>query len=109
MIHDYQQIKVERSNRLHSKIVQGLFFNLVYQGTNCSEFESQLIAQYAQTIFDQPLEAAQQLKAGQMCIIGVEASEPAGKPIDQCQLKQAVVLVQLELDKWPYKLSEYNC
>ena len=91
MIHNYDQIKVERSNRLNSKTVQGLFFNLVYQGVNCSEFESRLIAQYAQTIFDRPLEQPQQLKAGQLCIVGVEAGEPAGKPIDQCKLKQAVV------------------
>ena len=91
MIHNYNQIKVERSNRLNSKTVQGLFFNLVYQGVNCSEFESRLIAQYAQTIFDRPLEQPQQLKAGQLCIVGVEAGEPAGKPIDQCKLKQAVV------------------
>ena len=93
MIHNYDKIKVERSHRLDSKTVQGLFFNLVYQGTNCSEFESRLIAQYAQTLFDwtpQP-EEAPKLQPGQLCIIGVAASEPPGKPIDQCQLKTAVV------------------
>jgi hypothetical protein len=91
MIHNYDQIKIERENRLDSKSVQGLFYNLVYQGTNCSEFESRIIAQYAQNIFNQEPEGAQTLKAGQLCIIGVAAAEPAGKAIDQCQLKQAVV------------------
>ena len=91
MVHNYEQIKVERESRLDSKSVQGLFYNLVYQGTNCSEFESRLIAQYAQNIFDHPQEAGQPLKAGQLCIIGVAAFEPAGKAIERCQLKQAIV------------------
>jgi Protein of unknown function (DUF1670) len=84
-----------RQGRLDAKSLDNLFRRRIEQGANCAPFVSQAILNTVKEIFPlDPDDSDRQLNLGQVKLLVVAASEPAGKPLDQCQK----VTVQLTLD-----------
>src|SRR6516225_7016645 len=81
-----------RQGRLDAKTLDSMFRRRIEEGANCSPFVSQAILAIVKEVFGlNPDEADNQLGFGQIKLLVVAATEPAGKPLDQCQ-KVAVVL-----------------
>jgi hypothetical protein len=72
-----------------------MFRRRIEDGANCSPFVSQAMLPIVKEVFGlNPDEADHQLGLGQIRLLVVEASEPAGKPLEECQK----VTVRLTLD-----------
>ena len=75
-----------RQGRLDAKSLDNLFRRRIEQGANCAPFVSQAILNTVKEVY--PLDADdtdRQLGLGQIKLLVVAATEPAGKPLDQCQ------------------------
>ncbi len=84
-----------RQGRLDAKTLDSMFCRRIEEGANCSPFVSQAILGIVKEVFGlDPDDADHQLGLGQIKLLVVDASEPAGKPLDQCQK----VTVRLTLD-----------
>jgi hypothetical protein len=84
-----------RQQRSQAKTLDNLFRRRIEAGANCAPFVSAAILQTAKEVF--PLEPAatdSQLGLGQVKLLVVAATEPAGKSIELCQK----VTVRLTLD-----------
>ena len=68
-----------------------MFINMVEQRYDCPPFVSNAILQTAKSIFNQDQSNPDILNMGQIKILGISSSEPAGKPLSDCQMKIAVV------------------
>jgi hypothetical protein len=81
--------------RLDAKTLDSMFRRRIEEGANCSPFISQAILAIVKELFGlNPDDADGQLGLDQLKLLIVDASEPAGKPLDQCQK----VSVRLTLD-----------
>lgn len=84
-----------RQGRLDAKTIDSLFRRRIEEGANCSPFVSQAILDAVKEVFALDHDNTDpQLGLGQIKLLVVAASEPAGKPLDQCQK----VTVRLTLD-----------
>jgi DNA-binding NarL/FixJ family response regulator len=84
-----------RQGRLDAKTLDSMFRRRIEEGANCAPFVSQAILAIVKEVFGlNPDEADHQLGLGQIKLLVVEASEPAGKALDQCQK----ITVRLTLD-----------
>jgi hypothetical protein len=84
-----------RQGRLDAKTLDSMFRRRIEEGANCSPFVSQAILAAVKEVFPiDPEVDDQQLGLGQIPLLVVAASEPAGKPLEQCQK----VTVRLTLD-----------
>jgi hypothetical protein len=84
-----------RQGRLEAKTLDSMLRCRIKEGANCSPFVSKAILVAVKEIFPIEPEAKDgQLGLGQILLLVVAASEPAGKPLDQCQR----VTVRLTLD-----------
>jgi Protein of unknown function (DUF1670) len=84
-----------RQGRLDAKSLDNLFRRRIEQGANCAPFVSQAILQTVKEIFPlDPDDSDRQLHLGQVQLLVVAATEPAGKPLERCQK----VTVRLTLD-----------
>ncbi len=84
-----------RQGRLDAKTLDAMFRCRIEEGANCSPFVSQAILAIVKEVFGlDPHAADNELGLGQIKLLVVEASEPAGKPLDQCQK----IAVRLTLD-----------
>jgi hypothetical protein len=81
-----------RQGRLDAKTLDSMFRRRIEEGANCSPFVSQAILATVKEVFPIGLDDPDHhLGFGQIKLLVVAATEPAGKPLDQCQ-KVAVVL-----------------
>src|SRR5438270_5444445 len=87
-----------RQGRLDAKTLDSMFCRRIEEGANCSPFVSQAILTTVKDVFpigrDDP---EHQLGLGQIKLLVVAATEPAGKSLEQCQK----VTVLLTLDAGP--------
>jgi hypothetical protein len=84
-----------RQGRLDAKSLDNLFRRRIEHGANCSPFVSDAILQTVKEIYPLDLDDTdRQLGLGQIQLLVVAATEPAGKPLEQCQK----VTVRLTLD-----------
>ena len=84
-----------RQGRLDAKTLDSAFRRRIEEGANCPPFVSQAILDIVKDIFGlDPDDPTHQLGLGQIKLLVVDSSEPAGKPLDQCQK----VTVRLTLD-----------
>jgi hypothetical protein len=75
-----------RQGRLDAKSLDNLFRRRIEHGANCAPFVSQAILNTVKEIFPlDPNNTDSQLALGQIPLLVVAASEPAGTPLDQCQ------------------------
>ena len=70
------------SERLNAKTLDQMFVNMVEQGYECPPFVSNAILETAKSVFvpDQSNRNQDALNVGQVMILGIATSEPAGKP-----------------------------
>lgn len=85
-----RQRKREAMRRLAAKTLEARFVTEVTQGLNCSPFEAQAVLAVVQEVFA-PLWRQASSLPGQVVLLVVDADEPAGKPVKDCQ-KRLIVL-----------------
>jgi len=85
-----RQRKRETIERLAEKTLEARFVGEVTQGLNCSPFEARAVLGVVQEVFA-PLWREAASLPGRTILLVVDAEEPAGKAVQDCQ-KRAVVL-----------------
>jgi hypothetical protein len=78
--------------RLTCKSLEGRFLQEVREGLNCSPFESEAVLDVVRDVFLPYLspEAATPMP-GRVSLVVVDADEPAGKPIRQCEMRTVLL------------------
>lgn len=79
------------SERLNAKTLDQMFVNMVERGYECPPFVSKAILEAAKSVFVPDQGDPNVVNVGQVKILGIAASEPAGKPLSECEMKTAVV------------------
>lgn len=78
--------KREELKRLESKTLDAQFKAAVVEGLNCSPFEAAAVLDVVQEVYGAALGGAEVgALPGCMTLIAVDAEEPAGKPVGDCQ------------------------
>lgn len=85
-----RQRKRETIQRLAEKTLEARFVTEVTQGLNCSPFEAKAVLGVVQEVFS-PLWREASSLPGRTVLMAIDADEPAGKPVKDCQ-KRLVVL-----------------
>lgn len=78
--------KREELDRLHCKTLDAQFKTTIREGLNCSPFEAEAVVEVVHEIYGAALgrpEAA--ALPGQVSLVVVDADEPAGKPVAECE------------------------
>ena len=73
------------------KTLDLMFVNMVEQGYECPPFVSNAILETAKSVFIPEQSNPTVMNVGQLKVLGIAASEPAGKPLAKCEMKTAVV------------------
>ena len=86
--------KVEELQRLEAKSLDSQFQNQVMEGLGCSRFEANAILEVVQEIYGPYLGQAQKkVPPGYLSLVCVDANEPAGKPVGDCQMQTVLLHV----------------
>jgi len=92
MIQTYAHQKELHENRLDLKTIEGMFTNLITDGTNCSPFESEIIVEKAKEVFAIGAHAEGNiLQPGQMIWTALDMNKPPGKPLKVCKLRRIIL------------------
>ena len=84
--------KKERLQRLDSKTLDAKFLHEIKHGLNCSPFEAEAVLDVVKEVYFPYLdEHSTKAPPGKVGLVVVDADEPAGKPVSECQ-KQNVCL-----------------
>lgn len=84
--------KREELERLDCKTLDAQFKSTVRDGLNCSPFEAEAVLQVVHEVYGAALWGSDSgLLPGQVTLVAIDAEEPAGKPVAECQ-KQTVRL-----------------
>jgi len=79
------------SERLNAKTLDQMFVNMVEQGYECPPFVSNAILETAKSVFVPEQSNPNVMNVGQLRVLGIAVSEPAGNPLSRCEMKTAVV------------------
>ena len=89
MLATYSYQKELQDERLELKSSEQQFMNIVTNGTNCSPFESKLVLKEAKQVFGiGEYKDSNSIQPGQLVWTAVSQEEPAGKNIENCQMKK---------------------
>lgn len=88
MIRDHKQ---EQKERLSLKTIDQVFTKKVQEGLNCSPFECKALLEIVREVYLPWLTDSETIRPGQMMIVGVDATEPPGRPLSECKLKEALI------------------
>ena len=78
--------KREELNRLDCKTLDAQFKTTIREGLNCSPFEAEAVLEAVQEVYGPALGASEAAgMPGRIALVAVDAEEPAGKPVAQCQ------------------------
>jgi hypothetical protein len=92
-----------RRQRADAKTLDNLFRRRIEAGANCAPFVSQAILQTAKEVFPlDPQQIVGQLGLGQVKLLVVAATEPAGKALDDCQ--KVTVCLTLDASKEDFEI-----
>ena len=93
MITTYDQVRSGIENRVSLKTLDSIFLKNIEHGAKCPPFVSQAILDSAKRIFNlgNRDREEQSIKPGQIKIVGILSSEPAGKPLKDCRTGICVV------------------
>jgi hypothetical protein len=106
MIISSGQRKDKLESRIKIKTLDNIFYTVIKEGTNCSTFEARTILENARRIYRLgDYQEERSLKPGQLKIIGVDAREPAGKPLAECQKKEAIVTLDAGEEDYNLRFS----
>lgn len=84
----------DRDKRMEHRSAVQTFTNIIADGTNCSQFEAQVVSAKAEEVFGLGEHGIdQQLQPGQMLWRAISADEPPGKPLHSCVFKTIVLTV----------------
>jgi hypothetical protein len=86
-----RQPKTERQERLAQKQLEQVALRQLREDFECSPFESRAILAALRATFELSWEGREHLKPGQLCVLAVEADEPAGKPLAECRFKPIIL------------------
>ncbi len=105
MIQNYTHQKELRQARLDLKSCETMLANIISQGTSCSPFETQIIVDKAKEVFCIGEHSENgKLEVEQMIWHAVEAKEPPGKPLKECQMKRVIFTYFKPSDEEVYRL-----
>jgi len=108
MIVTSSQQKVDLEERLQSKTVDQMFLTSVEQGANCPPFVARAILSVAKSTFNVgncAKDEAKKTRPGQMKVLGICASEPAGKPLKECILAGAGLTIDAGVEDQVIRLT----
>lgn len=92
-----------RQGRLDAKGLDNLFRRRIEHGANCAPFVSQAILNTVKEVYPLDPDATdRQLGLGQIKLLVVAATEPAGKPLDRCQ--KVTVCLTLDAAREDYQI-----
>lgn len=91
MVKTYQEISREAFSRTNLKTLDNLFLKEIEKGAACSPFVSNAILGVAKKVYNLEGNKDEGLKIGQMKVVGLLLSEPAGKPLKECQLGECII------------------
>jgi len=91
MVKNYQEINQAVFERTKLKSLDNLFLNEIETGAACSPFVSNAILDVAKKVYNLGDNNDKGLKVGQMKVVGIVLSEPAGKPLKDCQLGECII------------------
>ena len=78
--------KREELSRLESKTLDAQFKSTICEGLNCSPFEAEAVLQVVHEVYGAALGASGSgVLPGQITLVAVDAEEPAGKPVAECE------------------------
>jgi DNA-binding CsgD family transcriptional regulator len=84
--------KRETTQRLAEKTLEAQFLSEVCHGLNCSPFEGRAVLEVVQEVFA-PLWSEASSLPGRVVLMAVDADEPAGKPVQDCQMRMVILQV----------------
>lgn len=91
--------KVEEFQRLEMKSLDSQFRNQVMEGLGCSRFEAEAVLGVVQEVYGSYLgQSEKKVPPGYLSIVCVDANEPAGKPIAECQMCSVLLHVHRGAD-----------
>jgi hypothetical protein len=101
LVKTYHDRVEESTRRLELRSAAHTFSRIISEGTNCSPFEASIITEKAQEVFQLGVhEEHQALQPGQMIWQAIDESEPAGKPLSECQFKRIrLTVLSIEEDR----------
>lgn len=85
--------KREELNRLDSKTLDAQFLTIVRDGLNCSRFEARAVLDVVQEVYAPAFGGQAANLPGRLTIIAVDADEPAGKPVADCEKRTIALTV----------------
>jgi hypothetical protein len=84
----------ETLNRLEHKTLDERFLGIVRTGLGCSAFEAHAVLDAVREVYGPYLGMAPaEMLPGRISLIAVDADEPPGKPVAQCQQRRIIVTV----------------
>jgi hypothetical protein len=94
MIMNFNLQKKQAEQRLILKTLDHIFLKEVEEGTDCSPFEAKAILSLVKKIYplEQPL-FDDNIKSGQMKVIGIASDEPSGKILEKCRMKECIITI----------------
>jgi len=93
MIVTYDDVKSSIQSRTNLKTLDSIFLKSIEYGAKCPPFVSNAILETAKGVYNlgTAREDEDTIKPGQIKVIGILSSEPAGKPLKDCQTGLCVV------------------
>jgi len=86
--------KAEEFQRLEAKSLDSQFRNQVMEGLGCSRFEAEAILGVVQEVYGPYMgQAEKKVPPGYLSLVCVDANEPAGKPVAECQMRAVLLHV----------------
>jgi DNA-binding NarL/FixJ family response regulator len=85
-----RQRKRETAQRLAEKTLEARFLSEVSIGLGCSRFEATGVLKVVQEVFA-PLWSEASALPGRVVLMTVDADEPAGKPVQDCQMRMVIL------------------
>jgi hypothetical protein len=81
-----RHVKRQELQRLEAKTLEAKFLGEIQSGLNCSPFEAEAVLQVVQEVYFPILAqvGTPPVQPGKLSLLGVDADEPAGKPLAQC-------------------------
>ena len=77
--------KREELDRLDCKTLDARFKTTIREGLNCSPFEAQAIVEVVHEVYGAALGRSDAALPGRTSLVAVDAEEPAGKPVADCE------------------------
>ena len=80
----------ETLQRLEHKTLEERFLGIVRKGLGCSSFEAEAVLEAVREVFGPYLgQTPAEVAPGKVSLMAVDADEPPGKPIAQCEVQRS--------------------